>query len=134
MNDDRHADPDVVLEWLDYAARDLHGARTLLVGGDFAWVLVLCQQAVEKALKATIVSQSGEMPPHTHKLLRLIELTGIDVPQEMAEFISDLDLSYIESRYPGGGIEPTEGLDEHTVAEFVAETEEIVRWLSSRLS
>jgi len=132
MSDEEHRAPDGVQEWLAYAERDLHGAQSLLAGGDYAWALVLCQQAIEKALKALILQKTEEMPPRSHRLLQLAEWADVEFSGERAELVSDLDLSYMESRYPGIGIEPGEGLDDDVVAQYVAETEEIVAWLSSK--
>jgi HEPN domain-containing protein len=57
-----------VREWMAYAERDRRAARHLLESGDYEAYVLHCQQAVEKLLKAGIVSQTGERPPYWHNL------------------------------------------------------------------
>jgi HEPN domain-containing protein len=62
-----------VLEWVAYAERDRRAARHLLESGDYEACALHCQQAVEKLLKAGIVSQTGERPPYEHNLWKLAQ-------------------------------------------------------------
>ncbi|MBI1296344.1 HEPN domain-containing protein [bacterium] len=62
--------------WLEQAQHDLEVAFSNLAIGLFDVVLVYCQQAIEKGLKALYIEQTGMLPPRTHSLERLGEATG----------------------------------------------------------
>ena len=92
-------------EWLDHAERDLRAAQTLFTGGDYTWMLVLCQQAIEKFLKAAIIARTEEEPPRIHNLPRLAELAGFDPGEKQMMLMREIGMAYIESRYPVAGLE-----------------------------
>lgn len=98
--------------WLRYARENLAHAEA----GRAASVLndYLCfdaQQAVEKALKAVLISR-GVRFPHVHdlgELLRVIKESGITVPLGIDE-VAVLNPFAVQARYPGWG-EPATGDD-----------------------
>jgi len=58
-------------EWVDRAVVDLRAADVLLAnGGPEPIVCFLCQQAVEKLLKA-VIEEAGRRPPRVHALSTL---------------------------------------------------------------
>ncbi len=61
----------LVSQWIERSEYDLETAHHLFQGGRFLYVAFICQQAVEKMLKAQIASQ-GKTPPFLHNLLRLM--------------------------------------------------------------
>ncbi|HPO13922.1 MAG TPA: HEPN domain-containing protein [Candidatus Hydrogenedentes bacterium] len=120
-----------VQHWVDQSRYDLDTATAMLESGRYRYVLFCCQQAVEKALKAVISQQTGQMPPRIHNLLRLSELAGINLPPKESEFLAELSAYYIQSRYPEE-IEHGSGAVTHSIAgETMHATEEIIQWLFS---
>jgi len=89
-------------DWWDQASRDLRHARHAIEDQDYEWSAFAAQQAAEKALKALIMSRSGE--PWGHSITALVEaLPGdVGVPPELVEAASRLDKHYIPTRYPNG--------------------------------
>ena len=69
---------------------------------DYEWSAFAAQQAVEKALKALILTRGGE--PWGHSLTALVEALPADIekPLEVIEAASRLDKHYIPARYPSG--------------------------------
>lgn len=89
------------LEWLRHAENDRRAAQVLLADGFYEQSVFYCQQAVEKSLKATIVKQTNERPPHTHNLRALLErIPGLTLPNEIAQSVSTVSEYYVGSRYP----------------------------------
>jgi len=86
--------------WADQARYDLDTAHVMLESSRYRYVLFCCQQAVEKALKAVISENRGQLPPRIHNLLRLAEVAGLNVPGEESQFLAELSAYYIQSRYP----------------------------------
>lgn len=59
-------------EWLDIVKEDLEVAELCFKNEKYLYAAYLCQQAVEKALKAYITA-SGEIPLPIHDLAQLAE-------------------------------------------------------------
>jgi len=80
---------------LDTATYNFEGKR-------FLWAVFICQQAVEKAIKAVIYEQTGVLPPKKHDLIALAKKAGLlgECSKERQEFLRRLSIYYIETRYP----------------------------------
>ena len=87
--------------WLALAEYDLATAEAMLQAKRLLYVGFMCQQAIEKILKACFVKYHGVTPPYTHNLLRLIaELSWKDdIGDRRLETLETLNSYYIESRY-----------------------------------
>lgn len=122
---------DVSRQWADRARYDLETADAMFKAERHLYVLFCCQQAVEKALKAVIVGQTGELPPRVHNLLRLAEAAGIESNCEDVRFLGELSSYYIQSRYPEE-VRPTgESVTETLAREVLDKTEQTVTWILS---
>lgn len=89
-----------VKSWLDASRYDLSTARALLKSRRYLYVLFMCQQAMEKILKACTTMKTGEFPPRIHNLARLAELAALDLTEEERKLLERLSLYYLQSRYP----------------------------------
>jgi HEPN domain-containing protein len=59
-----------------------------------------CQQAIEKLLKAIWIEQAAEgYPPKTHGLVSLAREVGLQLEEEVQEFLDDLEKQYNPTRY-----------------------------------
>jgi HEPN domain-containing protein len=123
-----------VQKWVDQACYDLDTARAMLDSGRYVYVVFCCQQAVEKALKALIIHHTKEFPPRIHSLPRLAEAAGITFEKEQLDFIAELSVYYMQTRYP----EENEALARTTTAERAAaaltSTEKVMKWLLSMIA
>jgi HEPN domain-containing protein len=86
--------------WLDASRYDLVTARALQKSRRYVYVLFLCQQSLEKLLKALVMARTKEFPPRTHNLVRFGELTALQFSQEERELLERLSLYYLQNRYP----------------------------------
>ncbi len=89
-----------VKSWVDASRYDLETARALLESRRYLYVLFMCQQSLEKLLKARITARTAEFPPRIHGLVRLAELAGLELSQEDKTLLERLSLYYLQSRYP----------------------------------
>ncbi len=88
-------------EWLASAQEDLDAARVLFDAGQYHAMAQHAQQTAEKALKALLVEQTGELPARTHDLRRIG--TQVGVPPELLARLVELYAYYLAGRYPGAG-------------------------------
>ncbi|MBP7331392.1 MAG: HEPN domain protein [Firmicutes bacterium ADurb.Bin373] len=121
--------------WIDIADDDLDAAEHCLQGKRFLWAMFMCQQAVEKAIKAVYFEKTGETPPKKHDLISLAGSAGIleESTREMKDLLRRLSLYYIETRYPDkrAALE-TKCTQDHT-KEILARSKGAVEWLKSML-
>jgi len=94
--------------WLEEAEEDLKGARQLLDGGVSARCHMLCQQAIEKAVKSVLACFGLFIPSHyVGKILdreipqRNLGAEGLEKRDLVAIYAQDLEPDATKSRYPG---------------------------------
>ncbi len=93
-----------VLEWIKRAKSNLERAKAGQVSKDilFEDLCFDCQQSVEKALKALLMSQDVDFPL-THsigRLLELVESIGIEIPETVLQ-AAELTEYAVSARYLG---------------------------------
>lgn len=121
--------------WLEFAHRDFSAARKLLADEYHAnIVLFLCQQTIEKILKA-ILEENGKHVPRIHntkELFRQVQhLISIDVDFTFFELIDSI---YTESRYPASmGLLPSGFPSKEQADDVFNQTEHLVNVLSEIL-
>ncbi|QDA31087.1 HEPN domain-containing protein [Thermococcus indicus] len=62
------------------------------------------QQAIEKSLKALLLSRNLDV--RTHKLSALVSLAGIDLDDELLLSLAEIEREYTRSRYYTPGFNP----------------------------
>lgn len=127
----REGDPK---EWLRYAENDRSAAQHILAYGDYENCAFHCQQAVEKLLKAIIVKQTGQRPPHVHDLLTLLrKIKGLQITEDLERAIGRIDAYYVGSRYPLDVVD--EGAFKRPLAEAaVQQTEALFQWFLAQIN
>lgn len=125
----------VVAGWVRLAERDVRSARVLLENGDPENALFLCQQAIEKALKAHVQATTDDVPPRIHHLLRLAELAGVwqDLGPERQKTLVDVNPHVTIARYLLGKSGERGPLPAESAEELLRKSEEVVAWLLARL-
>ena len=85
---------------------------------------------LEKMLKAHVTQCTGDVPPRTHNLMRLCELTNLSPADRDRTFLLELGVYQLEGRYPDTG---TTGLDPDFVHTELDRTREFLEWLKNQL-
>jgi len=66
----------------------------------FDWCLFIAHLVLEKTLKAYFVKQYNKLPPKIHNLVRLAEISGIELTEEQKLFLDEVNDFNFEIRYP----------------------------------
>jgi len=119
--------------WLDIAEYDLETAIAMQNSGRYLYTVFMCQQALEKLLKAIYIQQLGEEAPRTHNLLYLAELLDLPDYAEHLQTMTKLNTYYLEGRYPAYKQKLSQMLDKKTALALLNDTREIFKWLKSQL-
>jgi HEPN domain-containing protein len=125
----------IVAHWVERAEYDLETAKAMLDTVRYLYVAYMCQQAVEKLLKALIAKQNKENLP-IHNLTRLAEIAEIsnDLKIEQLDFLAELTPYSIEARYGDYKESLSEIINEQRARDVYKKTEEIFQWLYQKLN
>ncbi len=124
----------IVKKWVERAEYDLKTARAMLSARRYLYVAFMCQQSLEKILKAIIVYKGGEIKP-IHNLVRLAELAGIYQFQDDGnrDFLADLTPFAIEARYGDYRDKLSEIIDGKTAGIYFKKTRKLFECLLNKI-
>ena len=125
----------IIDNWLSLAEYDLATAHDMSQAGRYLYVAFMCQQAIEKILKACYVKQHVSTPPYTHNLLRLIKESSFkdEMNDEIMQALEELNSYYIESRYTEDIEELSKLLTEAKAVSVLSSTKELFEWIRAKL-
>jgi HEPN domain-containing protein len=120
--------------WIESAEHDLETSDTLFEADKYDWSLFIGHLVLEKLLKAVFVKNNeNKIPPKVHNLVRLAELSLIDIDEERKVLLDKINDFNIEVRYP----EYKNELYKTCTKEFAEENrnhiKELYQWLKSQL-
>ncbi len=102
--------------------------------GRYLYVVFMCQQAVEKNVKAILAFQGKEIKP-IHHISRLSELAGIlqEFEQETLTFIENLSGYYLNARYKETIGALSKAIGRKEAKEYLIKTDRLVLWLTQKM-
>lgn len=87
--------------WMKGAEEDLAAAESLFMAEKYNWCLFIAHLVLEKMLKAAFVLRNdNNVPPRTHNLVKLAELSSLGLTDEELEFFDEVNSFNLEARYP----------------------------------
>lgn len=124
----------IVSHWVERSKYDFDTAKAMLDTGRYLYVGYMCQQAVEKLLKALIAQQNKENLP-IHNLNRLVEVAEIVnlLSSEQINFLAELTPFCIEARYGDFKESLSEIIDEKKAKEVYQKTGDFFKWLYQKI-
>lgn len=127
----------IVKKWLEYAKADLEGAEVLMMHPkshrSYQLAVLHCHQAIEKLLKTVIVF-NGEEVLRIHDLVRLGEVSKLELTPEIQEYLKELNVHYQPSRYPDISYkDPIIKYSEDTVKYHFKNTKRIFLWIEKKI-
>lgn len=120
--------------WVEASRYDLETGRALLNSRRYLYVLFMCQQSLEKLLKAHVTARTSEFPPRIHNLVRLGELAALEFSPEEEATLERLSLYYLQSRYPPDLQALAGKVSRSMAADHLRQTEALWRKLRRRLA
>ena len=121
--------------WLVMCDEDLITAKWLLDGKRLLPMGFFCHLIAEKALKAVVARNTGEIPPKIHNLAKLAESGGIysDLTESQKDYLEDLMPLQIDGRYTEYKDSIAQTLTLEKGARIYKETEEFLCWIKKKL-
>lgn len=120
--------------WIDLSEYDLNVAGSMSEKGHYLYMGFMCHQAVEKMLKAIYVAKFNTVPPHIHKLDKLIELTGLKdaISEIQYDLIDELIPLNIQARYPAYKDAIYKLIDDGKAKDILTKTGALISWLKEQ--
>jgi HEPN domain-containing protein len=121
--------------WLDIARYDLQTATAMFKSRRYLYTVFMCEQALEKLLKATYVAKVDENHPWGHDLgeIAIKKLPFLQFPPEYLQLFHQLSAFYLKGRYPSDKQKLSKLVNRQEAQETLALSKKAFRWLSSQL-
>lgn len=122
--------------WIEHATYDLETAEAMFNTGRYLYVTFMCQQSIEKLLKAIIIRFKSVTPPFSHNLRRLAEIAGIDekMTESQINFFDDLTPFCIAARYPAYKDKMMKIATKEISQNYLKQTKDIFLWLNNLMT
>jgi len=121
-----------ISNWWEQAKRDLVSAENSMNCGDFYLCAFMCQQAVEKGLKAFSMIKTKVRVFSTHSLVELGRKVGVS--EDLLKDLRKLSPEYTISRYPDLTESlPYENYDIEIAKEQLERAGRVFKWLSTQM-
>ncbi|MBI5373863.1 MAG: HEPN domain-containing protein [Candidatus Schekmanbacteria bacterium] len=106
----------------------------MLDAGRYVYVAFMCQQVIEKKLKAYI-ENNGITPPRVHNLINLSKMAGNyeELPDNIKDFLQDLTTYYLDSRYKEDISKLSIFMNKDKAGEYLQKTQEVLKWLTQKM-
>ena len=115
--------------WIESSDYDAQTATHMLQTGRYIYVLFMCHLAIEKILKAIVQEDTGKLPHKTHDLIYLLQITKINLPENMLEFVGKINNVSVVTRYPEDLSKIISSYPETVANDYLNRTREVIRWL-----
>lgn len=125
----------MVNNWYKISDYDYKTAKSMLISGRYLYVAFLCQQAVEKMLKALFCRKyKNKTPPYIHNLIKLAcEIKINNFSDEQFDFLSFLNAYYVESRYNEDFENLNKSINKKRAVEIYEKTGDLLKWLKVKI-
>lgn len=121
-------------KWIKIAEYDYKTAKAMYKSKRYLYVIYCCHQAIEKFLKAKISEIQNELPPYTHNLPKLLQLSKFqELPEDIEKHIYKLDPYYLPAKYPDVKQELLKNINKKFCNEILKSTWKFVKWIKTRI-
>ena len=126
---------EIVEFWANKAKEELVSAQIMLDAGRYLYMGFMCQQSIEKAMKAYFIFLYDEIHPQTHSLNALAKKTKLDekMQDSQKETLKKLDPLYINTRYEDYKNDVSSLLTAEYCKVLFKETEDLCLWIMELL-
>ena len=118
---------------IEQAEKDLEVAKKNFDIEEYYISAFLCQQSMEKILKAYFIIAKGKSAGTTHSLIYLAKES--DIPRQFYDFLGSLTPEFVTTRYPDvAGDAPYKLYHKEKVEVYLKKSEELMKWIKNQIS
>jgi HEPN domain-containing protein len=125
-------DEEKYLHWVKLAEYDMETAEAMFKSGRWLYVIIMCQQALEKLCKALYVLYIDDDVPHIHNIRAIFERFSDKLSSSNTEYNSLFDTLtsfYIQGRYTDYESTYRDTLTKGSSQETLKKAKEAFSWL-----
>jgi HEPN domain-containing protein len=119
-------------EWFLQADYDYDTAVALYKTGRYLYTVFMCHLTIEKALKGLWIKELETFPTKTHNLVYLVEKIGLKLSEEDADFVSDLNIAAMPSRYPEDLKNMMKLYPKEKAKDILSNTNNLLKWIKEQ--
>lgn len=119
--------------WIKAAEFDYPVMEKLFHSGDYVWSLYIGHLLLEKIIKAYFVSVLGSIPPKTHNLVKLSEISGLTTDVNRLKLFDEINEFNIEARYPDSKFDLYKKCNKNFSEYYLTKIEELYKWIKSEI-
>lgn len=116
--------------WKNGSAEEIKVADLLFRNRKYRHGMFFYHLAIEKILKAHAAKVTGNIPPRTHNLFRLIEIAELKLRDDYLMFLEYFGVFQTEGRYPEQKKVPIDG---RSARKDMKKAKEIFEWIKEQL-
>lgn len=98
MNEEINIDK-IIAHFVTTSDKDFGTMTNLFASKDYSWSLFIGHILIEKLLKAYSVKFTSKHPPFTHDLVRLAQISELDLSKEQLDWLDTITTFNINARY-----------------------------------
>lgn len=126
---------DHIRYWCESARHDLETAVDIYNAGKYDWCLFVGHLALEKIIKAVYVDRNDNLiPPKSHNLVRLAELSNIEMEDEKKLSLDKINDFNLQTRYPDYKLSFYKRCDASFAEVNLNKIKELFSWFNSLLT
>ncbi len=119
-------------EWFKQSDYDLKTAKAMFKAGRYIYVVFMCHLSIEKALKGLYVEKYQKNPPKIHNLDYFCEKNGLCLPENLQNFIDNLNNLSVPTRYPDELEKLLQDYKKDLTEKVYNQTKELLLWLKQK--
>ncbi|OQY11506.1 MAG: hypothetical protein B6I31_04820 [Desulfobacteraceae bacterium 4572_19] len=120
--------------WLKSAKHDLESAESMFQSKKYDWCLFIGHLVIEKVLKAIFIDKnSSKIPPKIHNLVRLAELSKINLDEQQNFLLDTITDFNLQTRYPDYKFGFYKKCTEEYTNKYFSKIKELYKWFNSQL-
>ncbi|MBI3582644.1 MAG: HEPN domain-containing protein [Nitrospinae bacterium] len=120
-------------EWFNQADYDLKTAEAMLKAGRYIYTVFMCHLCIEKALKGLYIQKLSNVPPKIHNLIYLLGKTGLIPPDNLKDFVAQLNQVSVPTRYPDELKVMIKEYNKQKANSILKNTKGLLKWLKGKL-
>ncbi len=125
---------EIIKYWVDSSDVDFKAMESLFDSGHYVWSLFVGHLVIEKLLKAYYVKKVDMNAPQMHNLLKIAEMTSLELSYEQRIFLDEVTTFNIRARYPDYKRGFYKKATKEFTEKYIKEIKEFKLWLTEKIS
>jgi HEPN domain-containing protein len=116
-------------EWLLQADYDISTAEAMYETSRYFYAVFMGHLSIEKCLRGLYAKILDELPPKTHNLIYLLEKISILPPDNIYQFIYNINTESVATRYPEDIEQALKDYDKEKTLNIIESSKQALEWL-----